>query len=193
MHCYKRQGFGSRIISPISGAIIDFLEEIYVYDTDLIITRPEMVTPSDTQVGLKNAVGAWASWINASGGAINPKKSQRISASYTWVNGRWQHTRKPDLPMTIPLLDGLDVDKCQGEVSTAKKALGVLSTVDGNDKKHLEENVTRCVEKWISKMTNGHLPAKLGWVANRFKLLLGVRYGLATLAMPLKIAARCLF
>jgi hypothetical protein len=43
---------------------------------DLIITRPEMVTPSDTQVGLKDAAGAWASWLNASGGAIYPKKSQ---------------------------------------------------------------------------------------------------------------------
>jgi hypothetical protein len=51
MHCYKRQGFGLRIISPISRAIIDFLREIYVNDTDLIITRPEMVTPSDTQGG----------------------------------------------------------------------------------------------------------------------------------------------
>jgi hypothetical protein len=75
MLCYKRQGFGSRIISPISRAIIDFLGEIYVDNTDLIITRPEMVTPSDTQVGLKDAAGTWASWINASGGAINPKKS----------------------------------------------------------------------------------------------------------------------
>jgi hypothetical protein len=40
MHCYQRQGFGLRIISPISSAIIDFLGEIYVDDTDLIIMRP---------------------------------------------------------------------------------------------------------------------------------------------------------
>ncbi len=124
MHCYKHQGFSSRIISPISGAIIDFLGEIYITNTDLIITRPEMVTPSDTQVGLKDAAGAWASWLNASGGAINPEKSQWISVSYTWVNGRWQYAPQPDLPMTIPLLDGLDVDICQGEVFTAEKALG---------------------------------------------------------------------
>ncbi len=38
MHCYKQQGFGLQIISPISGTIIDFLEERYVDDTDLIIT-----------------------------------------------------------------------------------------------------------------------------------------------------------
>jgi hypothetical protein len=38
MHCYEQQGFGSRIISPVSGTIIDFLGERYVDDTDLIIT-----------------------------------------------------------------------------------------------------------------------------------------------------------
>jgi hypothetical protein len=115
-----------------------------------------------------------------------------MSASYTWVNGRWQYAPQPDLPMTIPLPDGLDKDICQGEVSTTEKALEAWLTVDENDEKCLEENVMRRVEKWISKMTNGHLPAKLGWVAYRFKLWPGVCYRLATLAMPLKIATCCL-
>ena len=55
MHCYKRQGFGSRILSPISGAIIDFLGEIYVNDTNLVVTRPEFTTAQETQEGLKEA------------------------------------------------------------------------------------------------------------------------------------------
>jgi hypothetical protein len=42
MHCYKSQGHGSCIISPISGAVIDFLGEIYVDNTDLIVTHPDM-------------------------------------------------------------------------------------------------------------------------------------------------------
>jgi hypothetical protein len=41
-------------------------------------------------------------------------------------------------------------------------------------------------------MRNGHLPAKLGWIAYRFKLWAGVRYGLAVLATPLLIAAEVL-
>jgi hypothetical protein len=48
MHCYQCQGFGLRIISPMSGAIIDFLGEIYVDNTDLIITRPEFDTAART-------------------------------------------------------------------------------------------------------------------------------------------------
>jgi hypothetical protein len=75
MHCYQRQGFGSCIISPISRAIINFLGEIYVDDTDLIITRPEFDTASCAQEGLCNAAWAWALDLNATGRAINPEMS----------------------------------------------------------------------------------------------------------------------
>ena len=83
MHCYKRQGFGSRILwLPISGAIIGFLGEIYVDDTDLIVTRPEFTTARETQEGLKEATWAWASGLNVTGEAINPDKSRWIFAGY---------------------------------------------------------------------------------------------------------------
>ncbi len=79
MHCYEHQGFGLRIISHISGAIIDFLGEIYVNNMDLIITRLEFTTEKETQEGLQRAAWAWASGLNATGGAINPGKA----AGYT--------------------------------------------------------------------------------------------------------------
>jgi hypothetical protein len=63
----------------------------------------------------------------------------------------------------------------QGEVLVVEKALGVWSTVDGNDNEHLAQNITGPVKKWISKMKSGHLPACLGWVAHKFKFWLGVR------------------
>ncbi len=60
MSCCERQGFGSRIISSISDAIINFGGEIYVDDTDLIITQPEFTTARQTQEGLRNPAWAWA-------------------------------------------------------------------------------------------------------------------------------------
>ncbi len=82
MHCYNHQGYRLRIISPISGAIIDFLGEIFVDDTELIITRPEFTTAQETQEGLQGAAWAWALVLNETGGAINPKKSCWIYAGY---------------------------------------------------------------------------------------------------------------
>ncbi len=49
MHGYQRKGFGSRILSPISGVIIDFLGKIYVDDTDLIVTCLDLVSAADVQ------------------------------------------------------------------------------------------------------------------------------------------------
>ncbi len=73
-------------------------------------------------------------------------------------------------------------------MSTAEKALVVWSTVDGDDTGHLLNNITGRFMKWTSKMTNGHLPARLSWITYKFKLWPGIRYGLATLAMPLSLA-----
>jgi len=171
MHCYKRQGFGSRILSPISGSIIDFLGEIYVDDTDLIVTRPEFTTAQETQEGLKEAAWAWASCLNATGGAINPEKSRWIYAGYEWNNdGTWEYAIQPNLPMEFPLPEGSSATISQAEVTTAEKALGVWSTVDGNDSTHIARNITGRFQKWTSKMTNGHLSARLGWIAYKFKL-----------------------
>jgi hypothetical protein len=176
----------------MSGAIINFLGEIYVDDTDLIITWPKFDTTLRSQEGLQAAAWAWASGLNATGGAINPEKSPWIYAGYTWTNGTWEYAPQPNLPMEIPLPDGTSAMISQGEVSVAEKALGVWSTVDGNDNEHLAQNITGRAKKWISKMKNGHLPACLGWVAYKFKLWPGVRYGLAMLAMPLEAAQRAL-
>jgi hypothetical protein len=131
---------------------------------------------------------AWASGLNATGSAINPKKSRWIYAGYEWMNGNWAYAKQPILPMKIPLPDGSPATISQAEVSTAEKTLGVWSTVDGNDTEHLSKNVTGRFMKWTSKMTNEHLPARLGWIAYKFKLWPGIRYGLATLATPLSTA-----
>jgi hypothetical protein len=99
MHCYKQQGFGSRIILLMSSAIIDFLGKIYVDDTNLIITRPEFTTKSATQEGLHTAAWAWASGLNAMGGAIIPEIGCWMYVGYKWMNRICEYAPQPDLPM----------------------------------------------------------------------------------------------
>jgi hypothetical protein len=192
MHGYQRKGFGSRILSPISGVIIDFLGKIYVDDTDLIVTRPDLVSAADVQEELRAAAGTWAAGLNATGSAINPEKSRWILADYHWANGQWGYVEQPTTPMGILLPDGSTANIVHRDVTTAKKALGIWSTVSRNDDKHLEEKATGRVGSWINRMCNGHLPARLGWMAYRFKLLPGIQYGLATLAISLTAAQRVL-
>ena len=101
MHCYKSRGYGSRIISPISGAVIDFLGEIYVDDTDLIVMHPDLETQEAVLEGLYSSAEAWSSRLNSTGGAINPDKSRWILAAYEWINSIWRYRRQPEVNMTI--------------------------------------------------------------------------------------------
>jgi hypothetical protein len=94
--------------------------------------------------------------------------------------------------MEILLPDGYAATANKGEVSVAEKALGVWSAEDGDNNVHLSQNIAGHMNKWISKMKNGHLLARLGWIAYKFYLWPGIKYGLATLTMPLEIAQKVL-
>ena len=168
MHCYKSHGFGSCIISPISGVAIDFLGEIYVDNTNLIVTHPDLETPKAILEGLHLSAEAWSSGLNSTGGAINPDKSRWILASYEWTNGIWRYSPQPEVGMTIPLPDGTRAPISNGQVTTAEKFLGVWSAIDGNNFKHIKENVTGKTASWVNRMRNAHLPACMGWIAYRF-------------------------
>ena len=150
MHCYKSCGFGSHIISPISRAAIDFLGEIYMDDTDLIVTHLDLETPEAVLEGLHSSVEAWSSGLNSTGGAINPNKSRWIFVSYEWINGLWRYSPQPEVEMTIPLPDGTRAQISTGQVTTMEKSLGVWPAIDGDDSKHIEENVTGKTASWVN-------------------------------------------
>jgi hypothetical protein len=94
--------------------------------------------------------------------------------------------------MTIPLPDGPRAPISHGDVSTMEKLLGIWSSLNGKNSKHIEENVVGKTNQWINKMRNAHLPVHLGWLAYRFKLWVGIRYGIATYSVPLAVAQRLL-
>jgi hypothetical protein len=142
MHCYQFQGFGSRLISPISGTIIDFLGEIYVNNTDLIVTRPKLMTEAAVHKELNRSASAWAAGLNATGGTLNPDKYKWTLADYCWKNGRGgSYAKQPKLDIQIPLPSGTTAKISQGEVSEAEKALGIWSSIDGEGKAHIQHNV----------------------------------------------------
>ncbi len=138
---------------------------------------------------LERSASACAAGLNATGGALNPEKCKWTLADYCCKDSKWKYAAQPDLDIKIPLPNGDMAKFLQGEGLVAEKALGIWSSIDGNNEAHIEHNVTKQVEKWINKMRNGHLPAKLGWIAYHFKLWAGVTYGLAVLATPLLILA----
>jgi len=128
LHCYKRQGFGSCLISPISGAIIHFMGQVYVDDTDLLVTDPELETAEEVAQEAQASLLGWGNPLNATGGSLNLEKCYCCMVNYTCVDGVWHYTPKvTQLILKIPLPDGTEAPIEQLEVTDARKMLGVWS------------------------------------------------------------------
>jgi hypothetical protein len=123
INCYQFQGYRSRLISPISGTIIDFLGKIYINNMDLIVTRPKLTMAAAVHKELNRSASAWAAGLNAIGGALNLDKCKWTLADYCWHNGRWGYAKQPELDIEIPLLNGTTAKISQERYWWQKKLL----------------------------------------------------------------------
>ena len=185
MHCYQRQGFGSKILSPISGKLIEFMGEMFVDDTDLIIMRPDLRTGREVYEELQSAAWNWGINLNSTGGGLKGPKCYWWLIDYEYTNGSWQYMAKVDWELVVPLPDGTSCIVDQVSCDTSMKMLGVWSCPSGIDNTHLKENVVGKLETWITRTRNGRLPSSLAWRSYLWKLWPGLRYGLATLGTPI--------
>ncbi len=76
-------------------------------------------------------------------------------------------------------------------MTVSKKTLGIYDAPAGGNEGHLDYIKSKATT-WINRMTNGHLPSHIAWVAYRQQLLPGLRYGLGTMTNDIKLAARLL-
>ena len=88
--------------------------------------------------------------------------------------------------MTVPLPSGMEEEIKQLELVEAAETLGVWAGPSGQDDDQLKKILERC-KKWSTRTVNGHLPGKHAWISYRLKLWPAIRYGLGTLAAPLKV------
>ncbi len=69
----------------------------------------------------------------------------------------------------ITNLDGTKSTIKQEEVMVSKKTLGIHNAPAGGNKGHLDY-IKGKATKWVNRMTNGHLPSHIVWVAYRHRL-----------------------
>jgi hypothetical protein len=87
MACYKKAGCGSSIVSPMSGVSIEFMGEIYVDDSDLLVFLADKFNCGKLMQVAQKSLDAWAGLLNTTGGALNPNKCYWYLVSYTCANG----------------------------------------------------------------------------------------------------------
>ena len=188
MHCYRLEGFGARLLSPISRLLIEFMGTIFVDDTDLVIMDPTLKSSIAVYEEMQRSLYMWGDLLTSTGGALKPEKCFWYLVDYEFKDGEWIYTDTVDWELLVPLPDGSEEPIQQYDVHHCEKTLGVWSSPSGEEGSQLEKIAER-VEKWTSRTANGHLPAKFAWVSYKLKLWPGLRYGLATLATPFRTAA----
>ena len=73
----------------------------------------------------------------------------------------------------------------QEEVATSKKTLGIYDAPSGGNNGHLEY-IHGKLTTLITRISNGHLPAHMAWIAYKLQLWPGLRYGLGTVTNNLE-------
>ena len=191
MHCYKKESFGSQITSPISKTLTTFMGNMFVDDTNLDVIGPVWRNSRAVYQEVQESTYMWGDLLCCTGGALKPEKCFWYLVDYECKEGEWQYTDMVNWELYVPLPDSSEVTIKQRSVFDCEETLGVWSCPAGTEDKQYEKILGR-MEKWHSRTVNGHLPAKFALVSYRLKLWPGIRYGLATMATPLKIASSLL-
>jgi hypothetical protein len=76
--------------------------------------------------------------------------------------------------------DGSKSAITQEEVNVSNKTLGIHNSSAGGNEGHLK-HIKEKATTWASRMTNGHLPHQMAWVAYRHQLWPGLQYRLGTI------------
>ena len=87
--------------------------------------------------------------------------------------------------MVVTNPDGSTSPISQEHITASKKTLGIHDSPSGGNSEHLAY-IKEKVGVWANRMTNGHLPSHMAWVAYKHQLWPGVRYGLGTMTNDLE-------
>jgi hypothetical protein len=119
-------------------------------------------------------------------GALKPEKCFWYLLDYECVEGERKYVDMVPRELVITNPDGTTSPISQEQVTTSKKTLGIHDSPSGGNPAHLTY-IKEKVGEWVSRMSNGHLPSHMAWVAYRHQLWPGVRYGLGTMTNDLEI------
>ena len=106
---------------------------------------------------------------------------------YTCEDGEWSYADMMPQELFVTNPDGTKSKITQEEVTVSKKTLGIHDAPAGGNEEHLK-HITQKNSTWTDRMTNGHLPHHMAWIAYRLQLWPGLRYGLGTMTNDIEEA-----
>ena len=183
MFCaHKIKGHGGHFGCPISNLTGHIAALLFVDDTDLIhINLKSEETKTVAHQSMQDSISNWGWLLIASGGAFKPPKCFYHLIYFCWnTDGSWTYENNEDLEdfnISVPMLDGSQVQIEHAAVDTAKETLGVW-TSPVRDSKAALETMQNKADKWISRAKEGTLSRRDVWFLLDRQLWPRVGYGL---------------
>jgi len=108
---------------------------------------------------------------------------------YACEDGEWSYAEMTPRELFVTNPDGTKSLINQEEVTVSRKTLGIHDSLAGGNEEHLKYTQQKA-STWTDRMTNGHLPHHMAWIAYRLQLWPGLKYGLGTMTNDIKEATR---
>ena len=141
MYCYHNEGFGSSILSPMSLTLIESLGTMFVDDTDIFVSLPELRDSFSVYKEMQASMLCWGNLLCSTWGALKPEKCYWYIVDCECTDGNWGYAPMEYFDLLIPMPGKTAVVIEQLGVDEPKEMLGVWPCPSGNDDKHLDEKV----------------------------------------------------
>jgi hypothetical protein len=173
VNVFKKLDLGAKVKDLIKDVMIHSMGALYVDDTDMYTWKEETSDPGElwaqTQIEIEN----WSCLLNAMGGTLKPEKCWWHLIDYTCKDGEWTYADIVPQELYIINPDGTKSLIKQEEATISKKTLGIHDLPARGNAGHLD-HIKMKATTWVNRMTNGHLPSHMAWVAYKHQLCPGL-------------------
>jgi hypothetical protein len=176
VYVFKQLGRGAILKDLITSKMILTMRALFVDKTDLYTWKDAIDNQAELWVQTQLDLKTWSCLLDATGGLLKAKKCFWYMLDYKCMEGKWTYAKIVPKEMLITNPDGSKIPIKQEKVNVSKKTLGVHDSPSRENVGHLEF-IRNKFTKWVNKMTNGHLPHHMEWIAYWHQLWPGLRYG----------------
>ncbi len=106
---------------------------------------------------------------------------------YTCKDREWTYAEMTQQELFLTNPDRTKSRINQEGATVSKKTLGIHDSPAGGNEEHLKY-IQQKASTWTDRMTNGHLPHHMVWIAYKHQLWPSLRYGLGTMTNDIKKA-----
>jgi hypothetical protein len=183
----RESGFGARVKSPISDEVLNLMGGAFVDDLDLFsVTDPWISREADVEK-MQRGLDLWEELLRATGGAIEPTKSEWYRIDFSWKQGVATLRTHESSAVELSCLD-FQQDRrplALKQVSEGSKTLGVFLAPDGGSQNAAAE-LRKMAELCADQIRTLRLAPRELWQAVKQRFLPRIHYSLLAMTFSEK-------